>query len=485
MKVLLIHTDARMTLQKCQPLGIMYLAAYIRRELNADVKIIDLAIERYRPREIAAMARSQNFQAVGISALIGDGRQALNLSRAIKAESHTTPIIMGGPFAASYKREFLEFDSIDVIVCSEGEQTFAKLLPVLVEGDKAALHNVRGIAFKDGGEFVQTKERPFISDLDTLPFPAWDLIPVEKYSRYVNYGHPPRAGNYMSMFTSRACPYNCIYCHRFFGSKFRARSAGNVLAEMEELYFGYGVREFHILDDGFNIDIKRAKKICRGIIDGKMQPYLCLHNGVRTDLLDEELIDLLMEAGMIRISFAVEAASERMQKLIKKNLDLEKTRAMIEYTARKKVITNCYFMMGFPNETEEEIIETIDFAMSLPSTTADFFRPIPFKGSEMAKMVKESNLPGPLDDFRVSYDSTDINLSEVSDERLQYLHKQAFLRFHFTPARTFRFLSLYLPFYRLRMLRFFSTFIRRRFYQEKARIGNALRKRFDDDLEAM
>ena len=356
------------------------------------------------------------------------------------------------------------------------EETFAELLPVLAERELKNLHKVSGIAYKEKGEILKTENRPFIKDLDSLPFPAWDLVPFQKYTKYMNYGHPSRYDYSMSIFTSRACPFKCIYCHRFFGTKFRPRSAENVLEEIEILYKYYKVREIHILDDNFNLDLHRAKQICNGIISRNLNISICLHNGIRTDYMDKELIDLLVEAGLTRICFAIETASPRLQKLIRKNQDLEKTRKLIEYTSKKRVITHCYFMIGFPTETEEEIKATINYACSLSLNTADFFRPIPFRGTELSKLVGEKLLPGPFDDFRYSYDSTDINLSEVSNEKIQYLQKYGFLKFHFNPYRINRFMQIYIPFYKFRLFRFFINFLRRKLTLESARIMESFKR---------
>ncbi len=164
------------------------------------------------------------------------------------------------------------------------------------------------------------------------------------------------------IFTSRGCPFGCIYCHNVFGKKFRARSAENVLDELSMLKREYNIGEIEIIDDCFNIDLSRAKEIARGIIDRKLDIAISFPNGIRADHMDKELVDLLKEAGTYRVYYAVETASPRLQKLIRKNVDLDRPKEIVDYTAAQGIMTCGFFMMGFPTETEEEIRMTIDYA---------------------------------------------------------------------------------------------------------------------------
>jgi radical SAM superfamily enzyme YgiQ (UPF0313 family) len=199
----------------------------------------------------------------------------------------------------------------------------------------------------------------------------------------------------------------------------------------------YGVEEIEIVDDAFNLDLKRAKQIAELIVRKNLKIHISFSNGLRADRMDEELIELLKRAGTYRINYAVESASPRIQKLIKKNLDLDKTVKIIEWTAARKIFTFGYFMLGFPTETEAEVKETINYAMKSELHAASFFYLNPFPNTEL---VKTWPMPDNWERAHVDMDYTafSLNLSEVPDEVLKKLYKQAYRKFHFQPRRMWR-----------------------------------------------
>ena len=199
-----------------------------------------------------------------------------------------------------------------------------------------------------------------IPDLDSLPYPDYSLVDLEAFSnQYLTFSakiYQPHA----NILTTRGCAYRCMYCHHILGKKFRARSPENVLAEIRFLHERYGVTDFQIIDDIFNFDIDRAKTVCNLLIKSGLKLTLSFPNGVRGDIMDEELIDKMAEAGTKYVSYAVETASPRLQKLIRKNLDLDRVFRAIEYTAKAGIITRGFFMLGFPTETEAEALQSMN-----------------------------------------------------------------------------------------------------------------------------
>lgn len=244
------------------------------------------------------------------------------------------------------------------------------------------------------------------------------------------------------MFSSRACPWRCTYCHNSYGKVFRERSAEHVLAEIDLLVTKYGVKELVFMDDIFNFRPARAKAIAQGIIDRGYKLALTFPNGFRGDILDEELVVLLKKAGMYRCMVAVESASPRLQKVMQKNLKIDKVRKIVDFIASQGVMVHGAFMLGFPSETEEEMNETIEWAATSSFHTAAFFRVIPFKGTKLFSQVEEAGHPLPTDWSAYEPYKSEINLSAVPEERIFELRKKAYRRFYWNPKRLYRIFSL-------------------------------------------
>jgi len=278
--------------------------------------------------------------------------------------------------------------------------------------------------------------------LDSLPFPAWDLIDHARYYDVPRGGVIYASRRFATMFSSRACPWRCTYCHNSYGKAFRERSAEHVLAEIELLVTRYGVKELVFMDDIFNLRAERAKAIARGIVARGWKLALTFPNGFRGDILDEELVDLLVQAGMYRCMIAVESAVPRIQKVSKKGLKIDKVERIVDYVASKGVMVHGAFMLGFPSETEREMLATIDWAARSAFHTAAFFRVIPFKGTELFRQVEAAGHPLPTDWSAYEPYQSAINLSEVPEERIVRLRKQAYRRFYLSPQRLWRIFKL-------------------------------------------
>lgn len=214
---------------------------------------------------------------------------------------------------------------------------------------------------KAGVQPRSTTPRPAITDLDRLPIPDRSLVDYETYNKYIGQS---LFKNCITLLASRGCPFNCAYCHKIWPKKQVGRSADNMFSEVR-LYYDMGIRRFVFLDDVFNLNVKNTTRFFELIIDHRMDLRLSLC--IRGDILTKEYIDLMMEAGTIRIAMALETASPRLQKLIGKNLNLEKLRENLEYICEKypNVILELNTMHGFPTETRKEAMKTLDFIKSL------------------------------------------------------------------------------------------------------------------------
>ncbi len=440
-RILLIRTDMVSEVNPCttHPLGIMYIASVLR-DMGHEPKLYDLRLEPGGVEGLLDTAAAFRPDMVGISSLTVESEQMMEVARGIRERFPGTPILLGGPHATSYPEKILESGDVDFVVIGEGERTVRELIPLLEKGK--APESVKGVGYRLDGKTVINERQPAIEDLDSLPFPAWDLLDLDVYSNRRGMSTlDPRP--YMTLFTSRACPYQCIYCHHVFGKGFRSRSPENVIQEMEQLIRTYGIRDFELVDDIFNLDKKRTQKICDLIQEKALNVRLAFPNGLRADILTRELIQSLKDAGTVSASFAVETASPRLQKLVRKNLHLEKAREMINRSVDVGIITNAFFMLGFPTETREEILSTIRFAVNLKLHTAKFFIVTPFLGTDMAKMFQEKYEGLDTDFIDYDYNKGKYNLSEVDREELFRLQRYANFKFYINPRRILRIFRSY------------------------------------------
>ncbi len=424
------------------PLGLMYLASSLREKRpDIEMKIIDVRLPNYDFDSLEAALNEFDPDLVGVSALSVELQNAEQIARIAKHHNAETTVVIGGPHPSSDPKGTLENEDFDFAVIGEGEITFCELIESLEQGtDGSDLGKVAGLAWRnDTGEVLVNSPRPFIQDVGAIARPAWDLVDHESYwSNWSMANHVSKNHRYANLFTSRACPYRCTYCHDLFGKGFRGMSPEEVVDEMEWLQAEYQVTHFEIVDDIFNANLKRAKAICRLMIERGIDAQLFFPNGLRTDMLDKELIGLLKKAGTHHISVAVETVTPRLQKEIKKYLKLDRIQENINECRRVGINTRGFFMIGFPGETEEEIRATIDWACRSRLTNAFFFIVIPFKGTELYREQEAKVEEMAIDYSSIDYWTTSYNLSEVSKSRLKYLQRYAQLRFYANPMRLFR-----------------------------------------------
>jgi anaerobic magnesium-protoporphyrin IX monomethyl ester cyclase len=428
------------------PMGVLSLAAYLRKKMGAEVRVANVAQMQDPEQEVADIVRDTEPDLVGLSGLTCEAFMLHQSAQIAKTVRPGVPVIAGGPYASSDSERLLADRNIDAAVIGEGEETLLDLaLRIDEEGSPfvkpANLAAIRGVAYRDEDGAVQlSAPRPPIEDLDSLPQPAWDTINLRWFwtrrSATVGGERP-----HMPIFTSRGCPYGCTYCHNLFGRGFRARSAESVVEEIEALRRTYGVNDFEFLDDCVNLDRRRFEAILNGILDRGLHLKLHFANGIRTDILDEAQIRLMRQAGVVESGVAVETASPRLQKLIHKHLDLEKVRHNIELMTDLRILTVGFFMLGYPSETEEELRATIDFAVSSRLHMAAFFITSPFPGTPIYEQFKAlGKLSKDLNPVDHDYARTSFNGSEVPDKRFRRLHREAYMRFYFRPGRIMRIL---------------------------------------------
>lgn len=448
------------------PLGLLYIAACLRKRLGAEVRLLDAMFDPDILETVRRAVRELKPDVVGISALTAEFFLAHKIAAVVKGESPLTPVVMGGPHPTSDPEGVMRDSTMDVAVIGEGEDTFTELARlIMAEGggwrEPAALRGVAGLAFRAEGKVEYSAPRAPIQDLDSLPFPAWDLIDYKKFWKVSGMASVGTRA-YLPMFTSRGCPYHCVFCHQIFGKTFRARSPENVAEEVAVL-LGLGAAHIEILDDISNFDPDRFDRILELMLERDLHPVLSFPNGIRADILRESSMDLLKRVGVGEISVAIETASERLQKMIRKNLSLDKASRVIGMLADRRIFTRGFFMLGLPTETAEEIRSTIRFAQSSRLHLALFFTPNPFPNTELYNMfVKAGKLPSGVRTVDYEYYGAPFNSSEVPDRVYRRLYRWAYFRFYFNPLRCYR-IARDRPFLRDLPIQALKVFSRTRF----------------------
>jgi len=419
------------------PLGLMYLSAVARQKGGHRIRLVDMRVEEGSLEQCLDRERFSP-DLIGISALSDEASLLAEAATTLKAHFNGTPIVVGGPHATAYPDEVLALATVDFIVQGEGEETFSRLLDAL---DSRAFGSIPGLGFKLDGRPVINEQAPPVARLDELPYPDWASVPVDRYATRQSMC-PLERRRFMSLFTSRGCPYRCIYCHGIFGKRWRARSPENVVAEMKALVERHGIREFEIVDDAFNLDRQRVLAICELIGRERLDVGLAFPNGLRTDVLDEEVIRALRRAGTRFFGVAVETASPRLQKLIKKNLDLAAVGRAVALANSLGILTTGFFMLGFPTETREEMMATIRLATRMKLHFAFFFIVTPFRGTELAE-IYDTRRVSDSEGYCSSVDflHTSFSLSTLDGTELKKMQQKAFRRFYMNPWRIYRILK--------------------------------------------
>jgi radical SAM superfamily enzyme YgiQ (UPF0313 family) len=345
------------------PLGFLYLSAALKKAGYKDITLLHLALEGLDQAGLERELARLKPDVVGISAMTSEA-VSMHQAAAAAKNGRAPLVVAGGAHPTAYVDDCLEDPNIDAVVRNEGEITFTELLAAY--GRHAGFEGIKGVSYRHEGRIINNPPREFIEDLDSLPLPDWDLVSPDRYKAFVPHSPMLYGRRYMSVFTSRGCPYRCTYCHSIFGKRFRAHSPQRVLEELRILREKYGISDIEVSDDVFNLDRARAAAIMRGLISGGRETRLFFGNGLRAELLDEELAELFSRAGVKYVCAAIETASLRLREQIKKNADLEKLRAAVKLLVDKKIFVNGFVMMGFPGETLREMLTTARYLWGLP-----------------------------------------------------------------------------------------------------------------------
>ena len=319
-------------------------------------------------REIEATIDEQKPDAVGITSRSAKFPSALRVAAIVKKLNPKTYVIIGGPHPTIEPDECVQDQNIDFVVRGEGEETLLELCQVLdTDGDYG---QIPGLSFKKGDVAIHNEQRGLIRDLDSLPFPARDLV--------INPSSFPTDAM-ASLVTSRGCSFKCGYCSAasMWTRKVRTRGVENSIAEIKYIVDTYNTKTIYFWDDSFTINRRRIFALCDAINDANLGiRWSCT---TRVDLVDDELLAAMRGAGCVHIDIGVESGSERILKLIDKGISVEKVKSAVALIHKHNIQISAFFMVGFPEETEGDILQTIELmkTIDVSSICLSIFTPYP------------------------------------------------------------------------------------------------------------
>lgn len=421
---------------KAAPLNLAYLASFARQKKpELDISILDCENLRLKYDAIASELRKSSPDILAITLPTPAFVQGLEVSRIAKGINNNMKVVVGGPHPTAFPIETAGEPSIDVSVYGEGEVTFTEIISAFEKN--GSLEHVKGIAYKDAhGTVKLNPPQPLISDLDTVPFPARDLLPLAIY-------FPPPTKresnkNSANMITSRGCPYACTYCMAriIWNKKIRFRSVKNVVDEIEECVTKYNLGEFNFHDELFTLKRQRTIEICQEIRRRRLDiAWVCM---VRVDYVWEDCLREMKKAGCKKVMFGFESGSQELLDIMKKNTTIQQAIDAVRLVKKVGIKTAGNFMLGNIGETEETIRQSIELAKRLNTDTTAFFIASPYPGTEFYDIAREKGY------FRKDLEWKDftlvdnnakppLNLPGLPSERIGYWQKRAYKEYYLRP----------------------------------------------------
>jgi len=342
------------------PLGLLYIGAVLEKE-GIEVEIVPADVLKMSWRDIEGKIRRDQPDVVGVTSTTENRFQSFELVRLAKKAHPSVLAVMGGPHASMAAEDAVtHIPELDVVVRGEGEETTLDLCRALERGKgENGVGHIAGITHRVNGRVVSNRPRSPIFNLDGLPFPAFHLVPFEKYNFRIDVpGEGPLPA--VNIMTSRGCPFNCNFCATpiNWGRAVRTRSPLNVIQEIEARIERYGSRVIHFYDDTFNLSVKRMEDISNLILERKLPVFWQCE--IRIDLMTKPLLAKMREAGLFYVSFGVEAGSERVRSsIVNKQVKLKDFHNIVAWCKELGIVPNGFFIFSHPTETWEEAQETI------------------------------------------------------------------------------------------------------------------------------
>jgi anaerobic magnesium-protoporphyrin IX monomethyl ester cyclase len=406
------------------PLGLGYLAAVLEKN-QYEVDVIDCQALNLSYGEFKNELGKRQPNIVGITSTTLTYKSGLQIAKIAKEVYPNCLTAMGGPHVTFWDDKALqECPELDVIVRKEGEYTLLELVQ-RVEADKS-YHDLTGTTCRKDGKIVRNPDRPYIEDLDSLPFPAHHLWPIESLRKYGDVVFP--------LTTSRGCVFWCDFCTavRMFGRKYRMRSPKNVVDELEFLHNTYQADHFTFYDDAFTVNQHRVEELCYEIRKRKLKIKWDCES--RVDMVTKELLLKMREAGCIAVWFGVESGSQRVIDAMSKGISITQTERAVRWAKEVGLMAVTSAILGFPGETKESAWETIKFVEKIDPDDVGYYIATPYPGTPMYDLVKEKGWLKTNDFDKYDTATPVFETPTLTMHELREIREQAFQRFYLRPA---------------------------------------------------
>ena len=410
------------------PLGIGYLAAVLEKN-GYQVDVIDCQALKLTYEDFRTELVKRKPDIVGMTSTTLTYKSAAEIAKIAKEVNPNCITAIGGPHVSFWDENALkEYPQLDVIVRKEGEYSVLELVQ-RVEAGKS-YYDIVGTTCRNGKEIVKNPDRPYIQNLDGLPFPAHNLFPLDHLSKYSTIIFP--------VSTSRGCTFWCNFCSavRMFGRGYRMRSPKNVVDELEFLSKTFGAKQFTFYDDAFSVDQNRVKEICNEIQNRNLKiKWDC---ETRVDMVTKELLQTMKNAGCIAVWFGVEAGSQMVIDAMGKGYTLEKIKNSFKMAREVGLMTVASVILGFPEETRETAKETTKFVEELDPDDVGYYIATPYPGTPMYDYVKEKGWLKIYDFNRYDTATPIFETPLLSSQELREIREKAFQSFYIRPSYIFR-----------------------------------------------
>ncbi len=435
MRIILVapFKDSSSGLAQFPPLGLGYVASALRAAGYRDVQILDCILERLDTKGYEDYLRRHRPQVVGVNSWSLSVREVKRCLEIAKALDPSVVTVIGGPHPSALGVEAMRyFEDADFAFRGEAEKGAPMLMDHLSGKKDIRLEDIPGLMWRKGGR-VFSNPALMTPDLDTIPFPSWDLIRPERYAKAGTLIQKDTA----CIITTRGCPFPCTFCSAYIiaGRRLRRRSIENVMEEIRYLVTEYGIKRFVVFDENITLNHDHIKGFCKRVIEEGLGLEFELPNGIRLDTLNMEILDLMRRAGFSeRVAVGIESGSERILRLMKKGLSKERIREKVRLLKRAGFKPIGYFIIGFPTETREDIEETINFALELDLYRAGFMPFHPLPGTEAYHMLLHmGELPADFDFSTLCTDNVPYAPRGITRDELVRIRRRAILRFNLRP----------------------------------------------------
>lgn len=420
------------------PAWLCYLAAVVRKQGHG-VHAIDQCESGISYQELLRRVEQRNDDVLAVSLLTQAATPALEFLSQVRRRAPNLKIVLGHIHASCFADDILSRDLADVVVHDEGEESFPEVLQALENG--SSLQGIQGISYRENGTVHHSERRPFVQDLDALPYPAWDLFDIHRYKPplFVDTRTP-----LLPILATRGCPYRCVFCSIQMGRKYRVRSTENVLDEMEHFIDLWGIRQYGFLDANFPLTSDQGQRFCEAMVQRGLQKKIVWATEMRIDVVDRPLLEAMKKSGCTRLQFGIESGTDEGLVGFQKDLSIAVVRENMALIRKYGIETVGLFMLGGPGETREMSKKSIQLACQQGFDLVKFPITVPYPGTALFdRYLKDETFSDEDWEKFTSYTAeqpykADWLPPDRTKEELLRLQHRAMIKFYLAPRTIYR-----------------------------------------------